>query len=226
MRVAVLGANGRMGRLVAEEVRRDPTLSLSALVGRTANGDVVALGPEVFDKADVVVDFSSPDALREALGHLGGRTALVSGTTALDPATVAALDARATVAPVLWAANFSPGVAVLSELVRRAAAALGDYDVEIVEAHHNRKRDAPSGTALHLAAAAGPRPAGEIAIHAIRAGDTVGEHTVWLAGPGERLELRHVATSRTAFAAGAVRAARWLVDRSAGRYSVSDVLRG
>jgi 4-hydroxy-tetrahydrodipicolinate reductase len=246
MRVAILGANGRMGQLVAEEVRRDPSLSIAALVGRRATGGAVAPGPGVFDKVDVVVDFSSPDALVEALGLLGDGTALVSGTTGLDPAAIAALDARAAVAPVLWAANFSPGVAVLSDLVRRAAAALGTYDVEIVEAHHGRKRDAPSGTALALAEAAaeargielsrhrvdgrsgapGPRPEGEIGIHAIRAGDTVGEHTVWLAGPGERLELRHVATSRAAFAAGAVRAARWLVGRAAGRYALQDVLHG
>ena len=234
MRAAVLGAGGRMGRMILGELAGD-----AIAVGRGALD-----GPDPFGDANVVIDFSAPDALAAALERLGPGVALVSGTTGLGAVHRAALDRRAAMAPVLHAANFSVGVALLHELVARAAAALPGFDVEIVEAHHGRKRDAPSGTALALAATVagargvdladhlihgreglvGERPAGEIGVHAIRGGDTVGDHTVWLAGPGERLELRHLATSRATFAAGAVAAARWLVGRPAGAYGMADVV--
>lgn len=235
MRAAILGAGGRMGRMILGELAGEDPLCV----------DRAALaGPDPFGDADVVIDFSAPDALVRALDVLRPGVALVSGTTGLGADHRAALDRRATEAPVLHAANFSVGVALLHELAARAAAAVPGFDVEIVEAHHGRKRDAPSGTALALAttiAAArgvdladhlvhgreglvGERPAGEIGVHAVRAGDTVGDHTIWLAGAGERLELRHVATSRATFAAGAVRAARWLVGRPPGAYRMADVL--
>lgn len=244
VRAAVLGASGRMGRLVLEALEPG---EIAAIVGRqpgAVGGHRIATldGPAPFADADVVVDFSSPDALLCALPLLGPGVALVSGTTGLGDAHRAALADRARVAPVLHAANFSLGVAVLLDLARRAAAALPGFDVEIVEAHHRRKKDAPSGTALALAGAVragrgvdlalvhgregltGERPSDEIGMHALRGGDTVGDHTVWLAGPGERVELRHVATSRATFAAGAVRAARWLAGRPPGAYGLADVL--
>jgi 4-hydroxy-tetrahydrodipicolinate reductase len=192
--------------------------------------------------ADVAIDFSTPAGLRARLAAAPDHLAIVSGTTGLEPSDHAALDARAARAPVLHAANFSTGVALLTRLVVAAAAAWPAADLEIVEVHHRRKVDAPSGTALALAAAAagargdrlaqvavygrhgrtGERPTGEIGIHAVRAGSAFGEHTVLLATERETLELRHVASSRAVFAEGAVAAARWLVGRAPGRYTVAD----
>jgi 4-hydroxy-tetrahydrodipicolinate reductase len=191
---------------------------------------------------EVVVDVSLPSGTAAVLAQLAGRP-FVSGVTGLPPATLDALDAAAEEGPVLLASNFSAGVHVLADAVARASAALPDYDLEIVEAHHRHKLDAPSGTAVMLAAEAarargwdlaeravygregrtGPRGQ-EIALHALRCGDVVGEHTVWLAGEGERLLLGHVATRRETFAHGAVRAAAWMAGRAAGRYSMVDVL--
>jgi 4-hydroxy-tetrahydrodipicolinate reductase len=199
--------------------------------------------PGGFTDIDVVIDFSSPGGLRQLLAALPDGVALVSGTTGLGPEDEAALAARAARAPVLHAANFSPGVALLTRLVATAAAAWPAADLEIVEVHHRRKADAPSGTALALARAAAlargasldevasygrhpggsARRAGEIGIHAVRAGGVFGEHTVLLATDHEVLELRHSAGSRLVFAEGAVAAARWLAGRPPGRYTVADV---
>jgi 4-hydroxy-tetrahydrodipicolinate reductase len=246
-RVAVLGATGRLGRRVVAGVLAAPDLSLVAAFARGGRGvdagllaggapcGVAVSAPGDGPAADVVIDVSLPGGLQELGGWLGV-AAIVSGVTGQDAAGVAWLDAHATRAPVLVAANFSLGVAVLADLVARATAALPDHDVEIIEAHHRHKRDAPSGTALLLAAAAGGAPmtfgrsghsegrAAGIAVHAVRGGDIVGEHQVWLCGEGERLLLGHTATSRDTFAAGAVRAARWVVGRPPGRYQLAQVL--
>ncbi len=171
--------------------------------------------------------------------------AIVSGTTGLDAAARAALDAASANVPVLWEANMSVGVHVLADVVRTAVAALGDgYDIEIVETHHGKKVDAPSGTALLLVQSArdarddgaslahgrcgrpGARPATEIGVHAVRGGDVIGDHTVHLLGCGERLELTHRATSRDVFAHGALRAAGWIAGRRPGIYTMRDVLGG
>lgn len=265
--VGVLGASGRMGRMVLEELLRPEVLDRgelrlaaavarpgSASLGREAHalvglsprlpGDevrLVAPGPGCFSGCDVVIDFSLPDALAAALPHLG-KVALVSGTTGLPPETLQALDAQAQQAPVLWAANFSVGIALLVELVQQAAAAMPEADVEIVETHHRHKKDAPSGTANALADAVdagrggqaershgrvgqiGERAPGPIGMHALRGGDVVGEHTVWLLSQGERVWLGHQASSRATFAAGAVRAARWLAHRPPRRYLFREVL--
>ncbi len=250
-RVGVLGATGRMGRLVLAELLDDPGLALGAAAARRAGDDVGVLagrGPvgrtvtSVEDLAgcDVVVDFSLPDALAAALPALG-MVPLVTGTTGLPPAVQAAVEAHAARAPVVQAANFSLGVNLLLDLVRRAAVALPDADVEIVETHHRLKRDAPSGTALALGAAVergrgplravhgrsgdvGARAPGELGFHALRGGDVVGEHTVWFLADGERVSFSHGATSRRTFARGALRAARWVLGRAPGRYGMSEVL--
>ncbi len=240
VRVGVFGGGGRMGRAVAEAIEADPGLTLAALVGRQTPTDVH------FGDCDVVVDFSVAAATPNLVARLGpGHAALVSGVTGRTPAQEALLADRAAVAPVLIAANFSIGVAVLRRLVREAVTALGaGWDVEILEVHHRRKADAPSGTALllgHEAARArglpwpdalkdarrgvtGPRSEGEIGVGALRGGDVVGEHTVMLLGEAERLELVHRAGDRRIFALGAVRAARWIAGRPPGRYSLDDVL--
>ncbi len=215
MRIGVSGASGRMGTLVVAEIAAASDLTLAWAAGRALPDDI---------DADVIIDFSVPDALRHLLAV--ARCPVVSGTTGavIDSAPVA----------FLQAANFSLGIAVLARLAAQARAALPGYDAEIVELHHHGKRDAPSGTALRLVEAlgggdiangrTGPRHPGEIGIHAVRGGDIVGEHTVYLCGPGERIQLGHIATRRGVFAAGAVRCARWLVGKPVGRYTIEDVL--
>jgi 4-hydroxy-tetrahydrodipicolinate reductase len=191
--------------------------------------------------ARVVVDFSLPSALNE-LTRLAARqkVALVSGTTGVSD--LGPLDEAAAQIPVLWAPNMSLGIQVLSELAAEAARRLGpDFDIEITEVHHKRKVDSPSGTAVRLGEAVrevrplrpvsgrqgivGARPSDELGVFALRGGDVIGDHTVYLFGPGERLELTHRATNRDLFAIGALRAARWIAGKPARRYTLADVLR-
>lgn len=196
-------------------------------------------------KVDVVVDFSTPAGFDAALTHCVERgIAFVSGTTGLDVPRRNALAEAARTIPVLHAANFSLGIAVLTRVLREAATALPDWDLEILEVHHARKPDAPSGTALALGRAAaeargsdfdkvavlsregqtGARPAGAIGFASLRAGDVVGEHTAILATSGERLELAHRATDRAIFARGALAAGAWLAARPSGAYTIDDVI--
>ncbi len=199
-RVAVHGASGRLGALIVAEAG-----------GRYA-GDVDRDGP--IPDCDVVIDVSSAQGLAELLPRLTGQPLLI-GTTGQLP--VAALEAHATRAPVAIVPNFSAGIPLLVELLKEAIARMpADWRVEITEAHHDKKKDAPSGTAKRLARVAEEAGAGSPPTHSISAGDTIGEHTVWLAGPGERIELTHVATRREVFAIGALRWADWLKDQPAG----------
>jgi len=247
--IGVLGASGAMGREVVSALGEGTVLGAavvrptSELVGKVVpghDGRFVGLGPDAFEGCDVVVDFSLPAGLHDALPFLVGLP-LVSGTTGVEEETERRLRAHATQAPLLQAANFSAGVTLLLDLVARAAAALPDADLEVVEAHHRRKRDAPSGTALALVdalessrdhtrrvhgrqGAVGARPHDEVGIHAIRGGDVVGDHTVWFLADGERLALQHIASSRRTFAAGALRAARWIHGRGPGSFTMRSVL--
>jgi 4-hydroxy-tetrahydrodipicolinate reductase len=193
--------------------------------------------------AQVVIDFSLAPAVAQlaAVASKHG-VALVIGTTNLDAATTAALEKAATKVPVLWARNMSLGVQVLAEIVENAVRRLGtSFDAEIVEVHHHHKVDAPSGTALRLADAIkaarpesqlvfgrqgqpGARNPNEVGVMALRGGDVIGDHTVFLFGNGERLELTHKATNRDLFAHGAIAAARFLVGKKPGMYSIADVL--
>jgi 4-hydroxy-tetrahydrodipicolinate reductase len=262
-RVAVLGANGRMGRAVIRLVAENPSLKLSgaltepghASVGRDA-GTVSGLDPlgivvtddlaRALDGCDVAIDFTAPAATGAHAAACAARgCAWVLGTTGLGGSELAAVNAAAGKVPVLYSRNMSLGITVLTELARQAAALLGQgFDIEIVEAHHRAKKDAPSGTALQLgealAAARGTalpavavygrsgltpgRPEGAIGFASIRGGAIVGDHTVLLAGEEELLELTHRATDRALFARGAVRAAEWLVGRPAGLYDLRQVL--
>jgi 4-hydroxy-tetrahydrodipicolinate reductase len=257
LRVVVSGATGRMGSTLARLAEADPSLLIVGGLDRDGSGRSAPGFPEIHTLADagelirsaeVVVDFSAPEFLRRLLSEQGdalaGR-ALVAGTTGLGAGEESLLSRAAERSPVLTAANFSVGVNVLLALVERAARALGDeYDVEIVEAHHRRKEDAPSGTALALGKAVaagrgielesvrrdgrsgrpGARPDGEIGFHALRGGSVVGEHDVLFIGELDRIELVHRASDRALFAAGALRAARWLAGRPAGRYEMRQVL--
>jgi 4-hydroxy-tetrahydrodipicolinate reductase len=201
--VAIHGASGRLGGLIATEA------------GAHFSGPVTSKDP--LPTADVVIDVSSPEGLAALLPRLGGQPLLI-GTTGALPMT--AIAAYGETAPVAIVPNFSAGVPLLLKLIQQAVAAMPEgWAVEIVEAHHDQKKDAPSGTAKRMMRAV--QDAGGPSIppaHAIRAGDTIGEHTIWLSGPGERLEIKHVATRREVFAIGALRWADWLKGQAPGVY--------
>jgi 4-hydroxy-tetrahydrodipicolinate reductase len=259
VRVGIVGAGGRMGQSLVEELEGFDGLELSAAVedseaaalGRSygAGVEVTADVEAAAAVCDVLVDFSTPEGcLAAAHAAASEGAALVTGTTGLDEAQQRALEALGEEIALLQAANFSVGINVLAALVERASAATDEgFDLEIFEAHHRHKVDAPSGTALALGRAAargrdlgeleevaawarhghtGPRGDDDIGFGVLRGGDIVGEHTVYLCGAGERLELTHRATDRGIFARGALRAAGWLSGRAAGRYDMDDVLFG
>ena len=221
-RLLLVGAHGRMGRAVAAAAAKEPGLTIKAELGR---GDPIAPG---IDGCDVVIDFSSANATeavcRACAEH---RKALVLGTTGHNATQKTSIAAAARQIPIVFAANFSVGVNALFALTRRAAELLGaEFDVDVIEMHHRTKKDAPSGTAKRLVEiltdlGEANRP---VATQSIRAGDIVGDHMVIFTGPGERLEMIHRATSRETFAAGALRAARWIIDQPAGLYSMENVL--
>lgn len=232
IRLLIHGASGRMGRALLRLATADARFAVVAAVTRSG-GDVdgmYALASEHIASApafDVLVDFSLPEAFDAALALCVQRDcALVSGTTGLSDAQRTALDAAAQSIPVVWASNFSLGVAVLNELVRRATSALPDWDCGIVETHHVHKRDAPSGTALSLGATIASVRGEEPHYTSLRTGDVVGEHAVQFAGIGERLELIHRALDRDIFARGALEAAARVAGRGPGRYALGDLLLG
>lgn len=220
---------------------------VSALVGGAARGVSVSADLDaVFAAADVVIDFTAPDASAahaERAATMG--KALVIGSTGFDAAHLARIAAAAQTTAIVRAGNMSLGVNLLTQLVERVAKALdARFDVEVIEAHHNKKVDAPSGTALMLGEAAakgrgvalesvadrgrdgvaGPRAKGAIGFSVIRGGDIVGEHEVLFAAPGERITLGHICTDRAIFARGAVTAALWTAGKPAGEYDMIDVL--
>ena len=176
---------------------------------------------------DVAIDFSLPDGFDGILAECVARGAvLVSGTTGLDERQRARLTEAGRIIPVLWASNFSVGVVVLEDLVRRASSALRQWEVEIIETHHVHKRDAPSGTALTLAQAARTEEGTMPGIRSIREGEVVGEHLVRFSGPGERLELSHRATDRDVFTLGALEAAARLRGRAPGNWRLAELILG
>ena len=229
-----------MGQAIVRAADGSEAVEIAA---RLERGDAIDSAVEA---CDAVIDFSHADATEETTaGCVQARKPLVIGTTGHTAAQLQLIKDAAAKVPVVLAANFSVGVNTLFWLTRRAAELLGDgFDLEIVETHHRLKKDAPSGTAKRLAEVlceargldyaadvahgregmTGERPRRQIGVHAIRAGDVVGEHTVLFAAAGERLELTHKASSRETFAVGALRAARWIVDQPAGLYSMEDVL--
>jgi 4-hydroxy-tetrahydrodipicolinate reductase len=262
IRAVVTGAAGRMGTQIVRLVRATEGMAVCGAVERPGPavgqdaGALAGLGPigvavvddlaRALPGADVVVDFTSHEAsARHAEVCAGRGVPLVIGSTGFTPEAKARVAAAARRVPIVLSPNMSVGVNVLFELVRQAAGVLGDgYDVEIVELHHKKKRDAPSGTAVRLGEVAaealgrdpkdalayarhgilGERPPWQIGVQTLRGGDVVGEHTVFFCGEGERIELTHRATSREQFARGAVRAARWIAGRPAGLYDMADVL--
>jgi 4-hydroxy-tetrahydrodipicolinate reductase len=240
VRILLVGAKGRMGRAVAAAGEKQKEVDI---VAELDQGD--DLGARIGD-CDVVVDFSHASATGEICRIcLGAGKPLVTGTTGHSQEERAIIEKTARSVAIVLSPNFSVGVNALFWLTRKAAELLGnDFDPEIVEIHHRLKKDAPSGTAKKLAeilcearnldpgkdlahgreGMIGARPDAEIGVHSIRGGDVVGDHTVIFAGQGERLELAHKASSRETFAAGALRAARWIVGKPPGLYSMENVL--
>lgn len=234
MKIGITGYKGRMGNILVTEI--DAAEDLNFAGGIDMGDDPEAL----FQNADVVIDFSVPDAtITHALIAARSKTALVIGTTGLSKAQEQKITECAKDASIVYAANMSVGVNMLIALVEKTAARLGiDWDIEITDIHHNQKIDAPSGTALALGKAAqtgrnggdfvtdrtGKRNKGDIGYAVQRGGDVVGEHDVTFFSQGERITLGHKATDRRLFAKGALHAARWVKDKPAGLYSMKDIL--
>jgi 4-hydroxy-tetrahydrodipicolinate reductase len=232
-----------MDREGAELLGRD----IGALTGGEPSGVCITSDIEEFLRnVEVVIDFSTPAATSKLLPLCAAQhIPMVIGTTGLDAASRASLERAAERVPIVFAPNYSQGVNALYFLAARATELLGpSFDAEIVEMHHRNKIDSPSGTAVHLAdvvakakqldperavthgrsGLVGARPLEQVGVMALRGGDVVGEHTLFLVGEGERIELTHRATDRSIFARGAVRAAHWVVDRPAGLYDMADVM--
>ncbi|MFA5685168.1 MAG: 4-hydroxy-tetrahydrodipicolinate reductase [Lysobacteraceae bacterium] len=233
IRLLIHGASGRMGRAVLRLAAEDPRFVVAAAVSGQGvplaeAGDAPVLAAAMIEDVedfDLALDFSLPPAFGRLCALCARRGAmLVSGTTGLDAAQFAALDALATRVAVLWAANFSLGVAVMADLARRAAQALAAWDIDLVESHHVHKRDAPSGTALALGQAVAQGAGREPRYASLRAGDIVGEHLLQFSGAGERLELVHRAGHRDIFARGALECAARLAGRGPGRHAIADLL--
>ncbi|MDD7970070.1 4-hydroxy-tetrahydrodipicolinate reductase [Roseinatronobacter alkalisoli] len=263
VRIAIMGVSGRMGQMLLRLVDESDLAVLSAAVerqghdwigqdlgsvqGGAARGIIVTDDlAQALECSDAIVDFTAPAVsvpLAEQAAAAG--VAHVIGTTGFDDDDLAAIAQAGKTGRIVRAGNMSLGVNLLVKLTQQIAQALDtEYDIEIIEAHHRHKVDAPSGTALMLGEAAargrgvllpevadrgrdgitGPRDAGAIGFHAIRGGDYIGEHDVVFAGPGERIVLRHVASDRALFARGAIRAAIWLQTQDVGEYSMFDVL--
>lgn len=264
-RIAIHGAAGRMGRAVIQAALAAPSINLVAAIDRKDNPELgedvgsvvgqadvgVAVGYVIDPTAEpfeVLIDFTQPEATLAALELCrANKKAMVIGTTGFSPQQKKAIADAAKDIPICMAANFSIGVNVVLSLLGDAARLLRDgYDVEIVEAHHRHKSDAPSGTALAMAeevckaigrnlkdcavygreGQVGARKGETVGFATIRGGDVIGDHTVMFLGDGERVELSHKATSRLNFAQGALRAAAWLAGREPGMYTMQDVLGG
>ncbi|MEM1328716.1 MAG: 4-hydroxy-tetrahydrodipicolinate reductase [Bacteroidota bacterium] len=246
MNVIVYG-NGAMGQLVAQSIQQLPDAALVAVVSpqlEASDINVLSSLKEVKEKADVIIDFSHPDNLEKILDYaLAQKVAVIFCTTGYDEAALTDIQSTAQQIPILLASNTSLGVNLLHQLLQQAVRALAaDFDIEIIEQHHNKKLDAPSGTANSLLdtiqdtlaeerevvyGRSGLRKRGptEIGMHSLRGGTIVGEHSIIFAGEDEVIELRHSAQSKKVFAQGAIRAARFLMKQEAGFYEMGDVLK-
>lgn len=264
MKITVIGAGGRMGKMLLSEILQQPDLSLAGAVDKAdcdcigqdagsfvglaaASLSVTSDAKAAIANTQAVIEFSSPQATLAHNRLCAERgIAHVIGTTGLDAKDEVVLRESAKKIPVVYASNMSLGVNLLAALVEQAAARLKeDYDIEIFEAHHRHKIDAPSGTALTLGRAAargrnkklddvavyerhgftGERKSGSIGFSVFRGGDIVGDHSVTFAGPGERIELSHIASNRLIYARGAIHAARWAISQKPGLYSMRDILK-
>nr|WP_313973400.1 4-hydroxy-tetrahydrodipicolinate reductase [uncultured Psychrobacter sp.] len=263
IKVGVIGAGGRMGRMLIEAVHDNVQTTLNAAIERQGSslvgadaGEVAAIGhlkvqivddlTAVINDIDVLIDFSLPDATEQNMQICAAnKVAMVIGTTGFNAQQEQVLKEASKQIAIVYAGNYSTGVNLSLKLLAMAATAFGnDADVEVIEAHHKHKIDAPSGTAYMMAEAVaeargqnlkdvaiygregqtGEREAGSIGIHAIRGGEIIGDHTVMFIADGEVVEITHRARARMTFAAGAVRAATWVIKQEVGQYNMQDVL--
>ena len=263
IKIGVMGVGGRMGRMLVEAVQDNPKTTLSAAIERQGSslvgadaGEVAAIGrlgvqivddlAAVIDEIDVLIDFSLPDVTEQNMQFCAKhKVAMVIGTTGFNEQQEQVLTEASKDIAIVYAGNYSTGVNLSLKLLEIAAKAFGtDADVEVIEAHHKHKIDAPSGTAYMMADAVakargqnlkdvaiygregqtGAREAGTIGIHAIRGGEIIGDHTVMFIADGEVIEITHRARARMTFAAGAVRATTWVIQQAAGHYNMQDVL--
>ena len=261
--IAIFGANGRMGRVLIDAIEQSADDNLTAAAVRVESslagidvGELAGIGKKGLlvcadlskhiEQIEVLIDFTLPDALIDNLAFcVAHKKPIIIGTTGLNAKQKAALASAAKLIPIVFAANYSVGVNLMLNLVRRAAAVMADTaDIEILEAHHRFKKDAPSGTAMAIGEAiadeigrdlsecavygregdTGEREHQTIGFATVRAGDVVGEHTALFADIGERLEITHKASSRLTFAKGAVKAASWIIDKPVGLYDMENVL--
>ena len=263
IKIGVIGAGGRMGRMLIEAVNDNPQTTLNAAIERQGSslvgadaGEVAAIGhlnvqivddlQAVVDDIDVLIDFSLPDATEKNMQVCAEHNvAMVIGTTGFNEQQEQVLEKASEKIAIVYAGNYSTGVNLSLKLLEMAAKVFGtEADVEVIEAHHKHKIDAPSGTAYMMAEAVadargqnlkdvavygregqtGEREAGTIGIHAIRGGEIIGDHTVMFIADGEVVEITHRARARMTFAAGAVRAATWVIQQEVGQYNMQDVL--
>ena len=236
IKLGIAGACGKMGRRIFELAAFDKDLEVSLalekkgtpLIGKELGRLKVSSNLDGLFLVDVLVDFTLPEATDEHLDYVAKyRKALVLGTTGLTDAQKSKVDEISKIVPVVFTPNMSIGVNVLFSILPEIARKLGsDYSVEIVEAHHKAKKDAPSGTAKKIAELITQVTKKNIPVHSIRLGDIFGDHTVVFCGNSERIEIKHQAHSRDLFVVGALKAAKWIFQKPAGLYSMQDVLKG
>lgn len=234
IKLGIAGVCGRMGRRIFELARDDKDFELSLalekkgtpVIGKDLGKLKISSSPDGLFLVDVFVDFTTPDGTEVNLDYVARyKKAYVLGTTGLSETQLKKVEEVSKVVPVVFSPNMAIGVNVLFDMLPEIARRLGpDYNIEIVEAHHRAKKDAPSGTAKRMGQLLAEATKKEIPIHAIRLGDIVGDHTVIFCGNSERIEIKHQAHSRDLFAVGALKAAKWIVGKPAGLYSMHDVL--
>ncbi len=234
IKLGIAGVCGRMGRRIFELASGDKDFELTLalekkgtpMIGRDLGKLKISSSPDGIFLIDVFVDFTTPEATQDNLDYVAKyKKALVLGTTGLNDTQIKKVEDISKIIPIVFSPNMSVGVNVLFSISPEIAKRLGpDYNIEIVEAHHKRKLDAPSGTAKKFGQILADITKREIPIHAIRLGDIIGDHTIIFCGNSERIEIKHQAHSRDLFALGALKAAKWVIGRPAGLYSMQDVL--
>ncbi len=235
IKLGIAGVCGKMGRRIFELACNDKdfeiTLALekkgTPLIGKELGKLKISSSQDGLFLVDVFVDFTTPEATQGNLDYVARyKKALVLGTTGLNDTQLKKIEEVSRIVPMVFSPNMSVGVNVLFAILPEIAKRLGsDYSIEIMEAHHKTKKDAPSGTAKKFAQVLADTTGKEIPIHAIRLGDIVGDHTIIFCGNSERIEIKHQAHSRDLFALGALKAAKWVMGKPAGLYSMQDVLK-
>jgi len=234
IKLGIAGVNGRMGRRIFELARKDKDFEIKLalekkgipFIGKEIDKIKISSNPDGIFLVDVFIDFTTPQATLTNLDYLARyKKGAVIGTTGLNTQQLSKLQDISKIVPVVFSPNMSVGVNVLFDMLPEITKRLGpEYSIEITEAHHQAKKDAPSGTAKRIGQIIADVTGKQITIHALRLGDIVGEHTIIFCGNSERIEITHRAHSRDLFALGALKAAKWIVGKPAGLYSMQDVL--